>query len=943
MKRRPIRLISNIQLIFFISMLLLVGISLFLQITSHNIKFKKQSEYIQSSYVKEQQAIIKREVERVVEFVDDQMLTIDDQIEHLVRQAVSGAHSIAENIYINNRNIKSDREIQEMIKDALRPIRFEDNLGYLFITSYSGVEILFPDRPEMEGLNLIDLQDTQGKYVIRDMIQICRESGEGLYDYLWTKPEAEGNDHQKTSFIKYFEPYDWIIGAGLYIEDVNERIMNDILYDVSRIRFSQEGYIFVNTLDAFALVANGNLMDGDLKLWEVFSKNPDKTKDLFQKEYDAALKPDGDYIYYSINKLSDSETESPKSSFIYGMPELNWLIGAGLYLDDIESEIAELQKISYIELRLEIKNTILLTGLLIIIFLFLFYLIGRRLQKDFLLFTNFFDRAVFNDIEIDLENVKFKELIIMADRANKMQSDKINAQLKLEEEKEKLKISENKFRLLAENSKDMIFRMTFPDGHYDYISPASQEIVGYTPQEIMAEPYHVRKVIHPDWKEWLENKFTDIMNGHIDDTFEYQIVDKSGKEIWVTQKNRLIKDEHGQVTALVGRLSNETLRKKIEEQLNHSTRMDAIGQLAGGVAHDFNNVLSGIISASQVLKSPKREIDEKGRKMVDLIMSAAVRASDLTSKLSAFSRKKTLMLKPLDVHPLIDETASILKRTIDKKIRLIIDKIAQNSIVTGDGSGLQSAILNLGINASHAMPDGGEIQITTSNISLNRAYCDGLLFDIQPGVFIQIEVKDNGTGINNEDRKRIFEPFFSTKEQGKGTGLGLATVYRAVLDHHGAILVESELGKGTVFRMLLPISFETPEIPASHREIVQGDAKILLVDDEEIIRFTGQNMLEDMGYTVFVAENGKQAVDLYRSRSGEIDLVVMDMIMPEMNGHEAFYKMREINPQCRIIIISGYTRYENIEELQKDGLSGFLKKPFSDVALNKMIEDVLRE
>ena len=645
MRKRQTNLINNIQLIFFMSMLLLSGLFLIIQISSHNNKFKKQSEFIQENYIAEQKSIVKREVERVVSLIDQNFSTIEKQIEDIVRTKVYNSYSIAENIYNENKNIKDDVEIQKLIKDALRPIRFESGLGYMFINDYNGNAILNSFRPEYENLYIADLQDGSGQYVIRDMIDVSKNSGEGLYSYLWAKPGGEHNDYKKISFVKHFEPYDWIIGSGLNVDDIEQRVQKELLVEISNIRFGQEGYIFVNTLDAFALVSNGKLMAGDQKLWEVFDKNPDKTKELFDKEYKAAIIPEGDFIYYSIRKLSDSEVESPKTSYIYGIPQLNWLLGAGVYLDDVDVEIAKLQEITQKELRSEIQDTILFTGILILLFLFIFFLIGKRLQKDFHLFTEFFDKAVLHDVEIDLDKVKFQELIAMAGRANKMQVDKIEAQQNLLAEKEKLRISESKFRLLAENSKDMIFRMSFPDGNYDYISPASIDILGFTPQEIMDEPFHVRNTIHPDWREWLEEKISLIAKGKVEDTFEYQIINKSGEEIWVTQKNTLIKDDQGKVVALVGRLSDETERKKIEEQLNQSYRLEAIGQLAGGVAHDFNNVLAGIINASQVLKSPKRKIDDKGKMMVDLIMKAAMRAADLTAKLSTFSRKRTLMLK----------------------------------------------------------------------------------------------------------------------------------------------------------------------------------------------------------------------------------------------------------------------------------------------------------
>jgi PAS domain S-box-containing protein len=771
------------------------------------------------------------------------------------------------------------------------------------------------------------------------MIDISRTRGEGFYRYNWTKPGAEGNDHPKISFVKRFDPYDWIIGTGLYVEDKTEELKQNILAELSKVRFGQEGYIFVNTLDGEALVSNGELMTGGLKLWDVFE--PVAAHDLFNKELAMAQVPGGGYIYYKIRKLSDAAVESPKVSFIFGLPSLNWLVGAGVYLDDVEAEIQVLEEIVQKEL---IRDMILIMAaalLLSLASLVIFRLINMSLQRDFNQFSDFFEKAVSQDIAMDLGNIKYEELRGLAGMANKMQSGKIKAETALREEKEKLKTSEGKFRLLAENSKDLIFRMVLPEGRYDYISPASLEILGYTPQEIMERPFFVRELIHPDWKDWLEERLAEVLRGEGGDSSEYKVIHKSGAEVWVSQVVNLIKDEQGNPVALVGRLSDDTHRKKMEEQLRHSYKMDALGQLSGGIAHDFNNVLAGIINTAQVLQSPRRNLDEKSREMVNLILQAARRAAELTAKLSAFSRRRDPVLTPQDIHPLIEETVSILTQTVDKRLKISVHANAKASLVMGDASELQSALINLGINASHAMPEGGNLIFSTENILLDQRYCDESPFALIPGLHIKIDVEDSGAGIDQTILNRIFEPFFSTKEPGKGTGLGLATVYGAVLDHKGAVTVESKVGTGTCFSLYFPCSHLPADTEKTCDEGACGEGRLLLVDDEEIIRISGKNILEDMGYFVMTAADGKEGVELYRRHHAEIDLVIMDQVMPEMNGGEAFFLMRKINPKVRVIIASGYSREDDIARLRAEGLAGFIKKPYSSGALNRLIQEIL--
>lgn len=389
------------------------------------------------------------------------------------------------------------------------------------------------------------------------------------------------------------------------------------------------------------------------------------------------------------------------------------------------------------------------------------------------------------------------------------------------------------------------------------------------------------------------------------------------------------------------RIDDVTKEYLLQEQLNQNRKMEAIGQLAGSIAHDFNNMLSGIMGSAEVLQSSKHNLDDEGLEFVDMILEASRQAADLTAKLLAFGRKGAILDNALDIHALIDDTHAIFKRTIDKKIKTSIAKNAENSTVMGDNSSLQNVLLNLVINASHAMPDGGELKIETRNLNLDEYYCNTSPFDIKAGDYIEIEVRDNGCGIPQENLHKIFDPFFTTKEYGKGTGLGLASVYGTIQDHHGVVNVYSEVGTGTVFHLFLPCSEQTVKIPDRREVVLKGTGQGLLVDDEEIIRKTGKRLLEEMGYKINLAKNGTEAVAMFAANYSEIDFVIMDMIMPEMNGSEAFYKMKEIDNDCIVIISSGFLKDENLNELKDAGLAGFIQKPFRDYELSKLLSRVL--
>ena len=381
----------------------------------------------------------------------------------------------------------------------------------------------------------------------------------------------------------------------------------------------------------------------------------------------------------------------------------------------------------------------------------------------------------------------------------------------------------------------------------------------------------------------------------------------------------------------------EIERVSLEERLRQSEKMDAIGHLAGGVAHDFNNMLAGIMGYGDLLR---RKLDDPQlRKHADSIVVASQRAADLTAKLLAFARKGKIQEAGVDLHNVIHEVLGILERTIDKRIRIRKDFAATWSVVRGDPSQLQNAILNLAINARDAMPEGGEFSISTANVDLDDDFCQILQGQASPGAHLEIHIRDTGIGMPDEVRKRIFEPFFTTKPAGKGTGMGLAAVWGTVVQHHGAILVRSIPGEGTEFTLWIPIDAEaalaetTAEIEISALE----GKRILLVDDEEFVREATAITLRELGYAVDVVKGGEEAVISVRSRPGWYDLVLLDMIMPRTGGPETFRMLRRAQPDIRVLLVSGYSLGGEAQALLDEGATGFLQKPWTSAELSRAI------
>jgi len=419
------------------------------------------------------------------------------------------------------------------------------------------------------------------------------------------------------------------------------------------------------------------------------------------------------------------------------------------------------------------------------------------------------------------------------------------------------------------------------------------------------------------------------------------VVSKKGAIIQTSCSGAPIRDFGKNITGAVLVIRDISEELKLHRQLQQSRKLEAIGQLAGGIAHDFNNMLSGIMGSAELIANFHSE-DPKVVKYSKIITDAAARAGSLTSKLLAFARKSSIVSSRVDIHILVKDAVSLLKRSVDKKIVIKTEFNAQRSIVEGDSSQLENIFLNLGINSSHAMPDGGELVFSSRIVEFDEKYCMLSPFELTAGKYIEIEVRDTGTGIEHEHLEKIFDPYFTTKENGRGTGLGLAAVYGVVQQHKGSVSVYSEKGKGTVFHINLPLAAGSSSIDENHKtELCFGQGKILVVDDEEIIRNVAKNILESLGYEVVTAENGKMGLEVFEKQKDEIDLVILDMIMPQMNGRECFEEIMKLSSDAKVVLSSGFSRDEDINELKKQGLSGFLRKPFHSAELSRVVKDLV--
>lgn len=482
------------------------------------------------------------------------------------------------------------------------------------------------------------------------------------------------------------------------------------------------------------------------------------------------------------------------------------------------------------------------------------------------------------------------------------------------------------------------------EGRVMRMNPVAEQLTGWSFSEARGRKFEeVFRAIDLESRRPLENVIEKVLSATESRLFESEIllISRNGKEYLVAESGALIRDSAGKTSGTVIIFRDMTKEQALQNQLLQSQKMEAVGLLAGGVAHDFNNMLGGIMSASELL-GRRLPDDIKAKTYIDMIRDSAKRAADLTENLLSFARKRPISSAPVDVHTVLRDTVKLLLNTIDRRVHVAIDLAAEGSVVVGDQGQLQNAFLNLGINASQSMAEGGQLSIATRVVELNSTYCQASNFDLQAGLFLEVEVRDTGCGIEQDHLQHIFEPFFTTRANSKGTGLGLASVLGTVQQHSGAIGVYSEPGTGTVFHILLPLVDEVAQSLPEPEPLVTGQGRILIVDDEALMRATSGALLEDLGYDILLAENGRHGLELFKQNRSDIDLVLLDMIMPEMNGRDCFREIRRIDPAAKIVLSSGFIQSHDLDDMRDNGLLGFISKPYNFTELSRVVAMALQ-
>jgi two-component system, cell cycle sensor histidine kinase and response regulator CckA len=506
-----------------------------------------------------------------------------------------------------------------------------------------------------------------------------------------------------------------------------------------------------------------------------------------------------------------------------------------------------------------------------------------------------------------------------------------------------LRASEEKYRTILESIEEGYFE-TDLEGNFTFFSDPFCKILGWSRNELMGT--NTSKYTTPETRQKMDQISARIKKtGVPENVADYVITRPDGNRVTLELSFALMKDQgerpigfRGVLRDVSERLKSEEEKRRLENQLQQAQKMESIGTLAGGIAHDFNNILMGI-QGNASLMLLKIDASHPSFEKIKNVEKYVQNGTELTKQLLGFARRGKYQVKASDINEIIDKSATMFGRT-KKEIRIRMDLARDIWTVEVDRGQIEQALLNLYVNAWQAMPEGGDLYLQTENVLLDGSQLRP--YKVEAGKYVKITVADTGVGIDNKTKDRIFEPFFTTKEMGRGTGLGLASVYGIVKNHGGYINVFSERERGTTFSIYLPASEKKvvadKEIAVSFEK---GSGTVLLIDDEQMIIDVGRELLSNLGYEVMLAMSGPEALEEYKKNQAKIDLVIMDMIMPGMGGGETFDRLKEINPDVKVLLSSGYSIDGQATKIMQRGCAGFIQKPFNMNQLGEKIQAIL--
>ncbi|MFP4024921.1 MAG: cache domain-containing protein [Thiohalospira sp.] len=890
--------------------------------------FKKINERIHKNHIEKHKELVKNETLKAVDYIYFKIKETEAKQKERLKSRVYMALSIAESIYNQNKNIKSESEIKHMIKEVLRPIRFDNGKGFVFIGNLDGYDVLFPVAPKYEGQYLYDLQDDMGNYVIRDELNVVNNHGEGFVTGYWKRPgDDDGMTHKKISFVKLFKPLNWYFGTGEYVEDFEKEVQKEVLDRLSNIRFGKEGYIFVNTYDGDALISDGKIVTKDINLWDY--KDPNGVK-VIQEERKVSKNPEGGFIYYSWKKLTSDEIV-PKMSFVKGIPEWQWMIGAGVYFEDINPILAEQKAQLKQTIQKNILTIVIIFGA-VFTFLFVFtYFMSKKAKDNVNSFLNFFKNASQNLEKIDESKLDFYEFKTIAHSANKMINEiRISQEKKREEEAlfERLFESAPEAIVLIGNDKKIV-----------KVNTAFTKLFGYSKEELINQ--NVDDFIVPEeLKEQAKNYYQRSIKGLDIETEEIRLR-KDQSKVFVSILATPVTFSKEQLGVYV--IYRDITQQKETERILHEAKIKA---------EESDRLKSAFLTnMSHEIRTPMNAITG----FSNLILNRKLSEKEKTDYLNIINKSSNNLLEIID--NIIDvsklEAENLVVNKVKCNINTILDElyIDFHKLKKERNLAQIDLILTKGVktNGFEVITDPKRFKQIFTNL-LDNAFKFTEKGKIEFGYTIDNNnllcfIKDAGIGISPEYKKYIFEPFRQaddspTRRYG-GAGIGLTITKKLVELLGGKIQVVSEKNKGANFYFNIPFELPKKEVATktqiSHK-INWKNKNILIAEDVETNYQFLKTLLEKTHATISWAKDGKELIEMVE-KSNHYDLILMDIQMPKINGHKALKHLQNKGIKIPVIAQTAYAMEDEINEIKNMGYNDFITKP---IEINNLFEKMNR-
>jgi PAS domain S-box-containing protein len=889
-----------------------------------------ESNKIREEYTGTQKARIMQQVISVRDYIYYVRSQTKIKMRHMLQDRVNEGYNIAMNIYLENKGKHSDEEIKRFIIQALSPVWFNNNRCCYYINSLDGVQQMNPLSPSSNGKSRLGIRDSEGNDQVANELRLLRSKNQGFIDYRKVLPDSDDSSLHKVAFVKKFDPFNWYIGTSEKLSEYENDIKLETLERISRIRYDKEGYVFVNTFDGKALVTNGELKDPPVN---ILASNDENWKKIFKVELEAAHNPDGEFYTYKFRKLSKAMTTS-KISYFAGVPEWEWIIGAGMYIDDIEPVIAQKKADLYRQIRIDIFKVLGLMLLVMLIIVFIARFISKRTRESLNHLTHFFDEARTGYQAIDPKLLFFDEFQAIAASADSMVAERQKVKNDLETEKSLL-------RCLIDSVPDLIF-FKDKDGKFLGCNKAFEEYTGRKESDFKGKTDYdfftkeqAEQYAQSD-NEILRTK--EAIRNHEWSTYP------DGRKVLFDTMKTLFFDAEGNSLGLIGISRDIT---EIEETQNKLTIAKEKAEEAdklktaflANMSHEIRTPMNAIIGFSDLLTDDDLSRTEKLDYSVH-IKKAGESLMNLISDIIDIAKIEAGQLQinnaPCNLDELLNDLIGAYSEVIakagkeDLKIRLFKQVGVNGLVIMTDPFRLRQVLSNL-IGNAIKFTERGHIEF---------GY---LVKDINTIEFI---VRDTGMGIAHSKQKDIFQRFSqvdnsNTRKYG-GTGLGLAISKNIVEIMGGKIWLESEPANGSSFWFTLPFfPVYTPEINTSIIEKIQEDhnwkGKTILVAEDVPSNFMFiEAALRRTDVRLLWAQDGKQAVKM-ALQDTSIDLILMDIQLPEMNGYEATAEILKVRKDLPIISQTAYALSGEKEKSIKAGCVDYIPKPIKSETLISII------